>query len=1149
MRLSLPPFFGLLLFICFVQVTSPLAASAQTVTNFIQTQPIQGSPFCVGSTVTVPFTTDISFPEGNVFTVQLSSTTGSFATPRSLGTAAGTGAGSIQVTLPTNLTAGTGYRVRVTASQAPNGTTVLDNGSNLTIGVPPATPTITAPDICAGSTLSLTANNVSGATYTWTGPNNFAASGRVVTIPQAETTASGVYTVTLSLNGCSATASKEVTVRPASANAGPDMVTCPGQSVQLTATGGVSYSWAPSATLNDATIANPIATPAATTTYTVTVTNANGCVRTDQVLVTVSPLPTIAIAPATPAVCPGSSVQLTASGAVSYSWSPAIGLDDPTSATPVASPAQTTTYTVTGTSAAGCTNTRTVTVTVKVPPVANAGFDRTVCSGQAVVIGSTTTSSGTYLWEPATGLSSATTKTPTLTLVNNTAQPVSHTYKLTVISNGCVSTDEVVITVSPAVQANAGPDVAICAGGSTQLNATGGTVYRWNPTTNLSDPNSPTPVAFPTATTRYIVTITNAEGCSRNDTVFVNVNPLPVVTVTPAAPSICVGSSVQLQATGAVTYQWSPAAGLSNPAIADPVASPTETTTYTVTGYSATGCASVSKTVTVKVNPYPIANAGPDKVVCSRQSTTIGAPAVSGYTYSWSPALGLSNAKAANPTLTYPGDNLQPITVEYTLTVTANGCSSSDVVQITVNPTAYAGPAVAICQGASTQLQATGGITYSWSPATGLSNPTIANPIASPTATTTYTVTVTNPNGVCSTTSSVRVTVNAPPTVTATASSSTVCAGSPVTLTATGGTSYSWSPATGLSNPTSATPTATPSATTTYTVTATDARGCSNTASVTVNVTTATATIQASGPTTFCPGGSVTLTASPGTAYLWSTGATTPSITVNTEGSYTVRVSNSANCQVTSAPTVVTVSAAPVATIQASGTTALCSGASVTLTASPGSSYLWNTGATTPSITVSTAGSYSVTVTNGSNCQATSTPVVVTSSGGPAVSFAPVGNICKDRSTFALTGGAPAGGTYSGPGVSNNQFSAAVAGVGVHTLTYTYTSPEGCSNTATQTITVENCLSAADELQAASLNVYPNPATSVLTVSVKLLKKENILVRLTDLRGKVVYETISAAPAGDFRQTIPVQTLPAGMYLLQYRAAGASTSRKVVITR
>ncbi|MFC6996363.1 T9SS type A sorting domain-containing protein [Rufibacter roseus] len=994
-----------------------------------------------------------------------------------MGTVAGTTSGSAQVSIPTSQSAGTRYRIRVVASRATPNMVVENNGTDFRIAVPPAAPVITYNEgLCEGGTLSLSANNVTGATYTWAGPNNFSASGRVVSIPNALANAAGTYTVTMVLNGCSVIGSKEISIKPAMANAGPDLVICLGQSVQLQATGGVSYTWSPSNTLSNANISNPVATPSATTTYTVSVTNENGCVRTDQVVVTVSPLPVITLTPTAASICKGSSVQLQASGAVSYSWSPATGLDDPTSATPIASPDITTTYTVTGTSAAGCISSKTITVTVRPLPVANAGFDRTLCSGQALSMGGTNTSSGTYLWEPATGLSSATVRNPILNIQNTSDEPITTVYKLTVTSNGCVSTDEVAITVNPAVPANAGPDAAICAGGSTQLNASGGVLYKWAPTTNLSDPNIANPVAFPTATTRYIVTVTNAEGCSRNDTVFVNVNPNPVVNITPTAPAICVGSSVQLTASGAATYLWSPATGLDDPTSATPVASPTETTTYTVIGYSAAGCPSVARTVTVRVNPYPVANAGPDKVVCAYQPTVLGAPAVAGYSYQWSPAIGLNNPRAANPTLTYPGDNLTPMKVQYTLTVTANGCVSTDVVEITVNPTAYAGPAVSICKGESTQLQASGGISYSWSPATGLSDPNIANPIATPTATTTYTVTVTGQDRLCSSTASVRVTVNPIPTVTATASTdSPVCPGSPVTLTASGADTYLWSPATGLDNPTSATPVATPKTTTTYTVTGRTRAGCTSTAQVTITVNPAEATITATGPT------------------------------------------------------------------------ALCTGDKITLIASEGAAYEWSTGSVKSSIVVSSAGTYTVKVTQANGCSSVSEPIEITVSPSPTTTLNPFATVCKDASAFALEGGSPAGGTYSGKGVFEGQFNPATAGVGTHNITFTYINESGCSASATQQITVSTCLSTADVLQASTLKVYPNPAQDKLFTEVRLLKKESITLTLTNLKGQVVYKTTASAPAGEFKHVVPVQDLPKGVYVLQYHTSGAVMNHKIVI--
>ncbi|QHL87926.1 T9SS type A sorting domain-containing protein [Nibribacter ruber] len=1045
-------------------------------TDSLQTLPITGSPFCVGSSVTVPYYTNVTFPVGNTFTVQLSGTTGSFSAPRILGSAQGRTSGQIQVTLPTNLTAGTAYRIRVVASNPTTGMKVLDNGTNLTIGTPPATPAITSNSgVCAGGTLTLSSSKVTGATYSWSGPNGFQATGSVISIPNAEVAASGVYTLTITVNGCSTSNSATVEVKPASANAGPDKVICPGQGVQLTASGGVSYSWTPVTTLDNSTSATPIASPTVTTTYTVQVTNANGCVRSDQVVVTVNPLPTLVIAPAAPSICAGTSVQLQATGAASYSWSPATGLDDPTSATPIASPAQTTTYTVTGTSAAGCVNTKTVTVTVKALPIANAGFDRSLCSGQALALGTSATSSGTYLWEPATDLSSATVKNPVFALVNTTNAPITRTYKLTVTTNGCTSTDEVTLTVNPAVPASAGPDVAICAGNSTQLNASGGSTYRWNPTTNLSDPNIANPVAFPTATTRYIVTVTNAEGCSRNDTVFVNVAPNPVLTVLPAAPSVCVGSSVQLQASGATSYAWSPATGLDDPTSASPIANPTVTTTYTVTGTSAAGC-SISKTVTVKVNPIPVANAGVDKVVCSRQAIVLGTAATTGYTYSWSPAIGLSSTKVANPTLTYISESNEPIVVDYTVTVTANGCTSTDVVRVTVNPAAYAGPDIAVCAGGSAQLQAFGGLTYSWSPTTGLSDPTIANPVVTPTATTTYTVTVTGPNAICLKTDQIKVTVNPLPVISANATLGTICQGASTTLSATGGVRYEWAPATGLSDATSANSVATPTETTTYTVTGTDAKGCTNTARVTI-----------------------------------------------------------------------TVLPKPVVTIQPSGTTTLCQGNNVTLTASQGTSYVWSNGATTSSITVSEAGSYSVTVTNAQGCSNTSEAVQVTVNPLPVVMLDAFATICQDKSPFTLTGGSPAGGTYSGPGVSNNQFSARTVGAGTYTIMYAYTDANGCTNAASQSITVSTCLGLEEEVIQATFKAAPNPAKDVLSLETSIITKTDVQLQLISLSGKVVKEEQVKSFKGTLKRQWLVQHLSKGVYILRLTTANASLQKKIVI--
>src|ERR1035438_5385792 len=192
---------------------------------------------------------------------------------------------------------------------------------------------------------------------------------------------------------------------------------------------------------------------------------------------------------------------------------------------------------------------------------------------------------------------------------------------------------------------------------------------------------------------------------------------------------------------------------------------------------------------------------------------------------------------------------------------------------------------------------------------------------------------------------------------------------------ASAGSSYLWSPNGETSQA------ITVSSSGSYSVAVTDGNNCTGTSSATVVTVNSlpTPTITAGGNTTFCTGGSVTLTASAGSSYLWSpNGETDQAITVSSSGSYSVAVTDGNNCTGTSSATVVTVNTLPTPTITAGGNTTFCAGGSVTLTASAGSSYLWSpNGETSQAITVSSSGSYSVAVTDGNNCTGTSSATVV----------------------------------------------------------------------------------------------------------------------------------------------------------------------------
>jgi subtilisin family serine protease len=251
-----------------------------------------------------------------------------------------------------------------------------------------------------------------------------------------------------------------------------------------------------------------------------------------------------------------------------------------------------------------------------------------------------------------------------------------------------------------------------------------------------------------------------------------------------------------------------------------------------------------------------------------------------------------------------------------------------------------------------------------------------------------YNVTVTNGNGCSATSNSTLVTVNAlPATPTISASGSTTfCAGGSVILTSSSATGNVWSNG-------ATTQSINVSTAGNYSVTVTNGNGCSATSNstlVTVNALPATPTISGSGSTTFCAGGSVILTSSSATGNVWSNGATTQSITVSTAGNYSVTVTNGNGCSATSNSTLVTVNALPATpTISASGSTTFCAGGSVILTSSSATGNVWSNGATTQSITVSTAGNYSVTVTNGNGCaaQSLSTSVTVNPSVTPSIAI------------------------------------------------------------------------------------------------------------------------------------------------------------------
>jgi len=863
-------------------------------------------------------------------------------------------------------------------------------------------------------------------------------------------TSPGTYIVKLVLTnlvGCKDTVTDTVNILPKpTVSTSGNAAFCAGGSTTLNATGATSYTWSPATGLSCTTCASPVANPTTTTTYTVVGTGVNGCTDTNQVIVTVNPLPTIS-AGSNVSICNGASTTLTATGGTSYTWTPATGLSCTSCASPTANPANTTTYTVTGTNANGCSNTATVTVNVTATPVISGGPNQTICTGSSTTLNA---SGGvSYTWTPATGLSCTACASPTASPAATTTYTVTGT-----AAGGCTGTAQVTVTVTNLPTVSAGANTAICTGSSTTLTATGATTYSWTPATGLSCTNCASPVANPTTTTTYTVTGTATGGCSNTAQVIVTVNPLPTISAGSNA-TICSGGSTTLTATGGTSYTWTPATGLSCTNCASPTANPTTTTTYTVTGTNANGCSNTS-TVTVNVNTPPTISAGANQTICTGSSTTL--TATGGVSYSWSPATGLSCTSCASPTAS------PAATTTYTVTGTgANGCTATSQVTVTVTnlPSVSAGSNTAICAGSSTTLTATGATTYSWTPTTGLSCTSCASPVANPANTTTYTVTGTATGG-CSNTAQVTVTVNPLPTISA-GSNVSICNGGSTTLTATGGTTYSWTPATGLSCTTCASPTAAPTSTTTYTVTGTS-NGCSSTSTVTVTVNTAP-TISAGTGQSICKGNSTTLTATGGVSYSWTpatglscTTCASPTASPTSTTTYTVTGTGANGCTATSQVTV-TIYAQPV--ISGGANQNLCNGSSVTLSATGGATYTWTpatglscTSCPNPTANPSATTTYTVTGTDAHGC-VDSGHVTVTVNPLPIVSAGANRTICAGTTTqLQATGGT----TYNWSPATGLSCTSCANPIANPTTTTTYTvtgtSAAGCSATSTVTVTV-----------------------------------------------------------------------------------------------
>ena len=453
--------------------------------------------------------------------------------------------------------------------------TVTVNG-----GAPVLTLSASSNTVCLGQSATLTANGA--LSYTWTG----GVSNGVGFTPSV----TQVYTVT-GQNGCGNTTSTiNLGVGPIPVSIGvTPTISCSNQPVTLSATAAaVAYTWMP----GNLTASNAIVSPSATTVYTITVSNGT-CNGTGTVNLSVNPVPTIGIVPsATNGICAGTSATLTASGGISYTWTPV----NSNNTSIIVTPTTTSGYSVAGSNSFGCVSgAYQVIQTVAAPNIQVSATSNYVCAGTQVSL--TATGANTYTWANPVSNNNVVTITPS----------VGATYTVSGSNaSGCTSFQTVFVDVFIPTVTVAGTTV-VCSGKAANITGNGADTYQWNGA-SFSNGNSAT--FNPTATTIYTVsttTFSNGVTCPNTVTFQITVNPKPNIQPSATRSVICKGETTTITVTGASTYTWT---NVGNNATTFVITGSVVTTTnYSVSGTDANGCVNGAQLI-VTIN----ACSGVDKI-------------------------------------------------------------------------------------------------------------------------------------------------------------------------------------------------------------------------------------------------------------------------------------------------------------------------------------------------------------------------------------------------------------------------------------------------------------------------------------------------------------------------------------------------------
>jgi gliding motility-associated-like protein len=728
------------------------------------------------------------------------------------------------------------YVICVLVKEYRNGINIGESRKELHLNTAPCIPLTANPNFnpvtCDGFTVTFNeASSGNPTTFFWNfgDPLSGTADTSTLQFPTHTFTSAGIFNIKLvvSISGqCIDSVIKPISIFPGFF---PGFINspilCVNQPVQFTDTTRTAYgvvdTWRwdfgdPSTLADTSHLQNPTYTYPSSGTYTVTliVTNSKGCLNSATSTVTISDPPAVDVFPADTIYCGLDSLQLTATGTGSFNWTPNTNIIGANTATPLVFPTVLTKYFATLTNAAGCSSKDSITVTPKMDLSNTIAGPTPICEEDTITLNGSSNygTNISWQWSPA-----ATVESPT----NSTTRAfplVTTNYILTTRwGNHCVATANKLITVKPLAIPNAGLSPTICGGQqSAQLNASGGNTYTWSPPTGLNNPNIANPVASPSVTTVYTVSV-GVTGCSktRDDSLIVNVIALPALTLLNDT-LICNIDTLQLTTTGTGNYNWAPNYMISNTAISSPLVSPDVPTKYFVTLTDGYGCNGVDS-VFVDVKDHVTLFAGNDTTICQTDGFLINTLSDALH-YKWIPATYLDYDTLKRPFA-------RPLsTTTYSVVGNIGKCQSNDDIEIKVAPypAANGGLDTTLCPGFSVQLNATGGSSYLWTPVTFLNNRNIPNPFSTtPSASIRYIVTVTDTLG-CPKPVKDTMWVYVYPKVIANAGprDTSVVIGEPLQLNGGGGFSYLWNPSTWLTNPTIKNPVSLPQDNIQYVVTA-----------------------------------------------------------------------------------------------------------------------------------------------------------------------------------------------------------------------------------------------------------------------------------------------------------------------------------------